>query len=86
MKKYIDIDEKIYVVGETADIKAIFGSIARAKETNLVPLYSEHPKFSTKQIYAICIDSIENWFYIVDSDTIMSMIIYNELAEYKGII
>ena len=55
MKKYIDKNGNIYLVGETTDVKAIFGSIA-------------------------------NWFYLVNSDTIMSMLIHDELAEYKDII
>ena len=87
MRKYIDKEGNIFIVGDTMEIKAIFGSIARAKETNLVALYSEHPKFNTdKHIYAICIEPVANWFYIVNSDSIMSMIVHNELSEYKGII
>lgn len=86
MKKFIDRSENIYIVADTMEIKAIFGSIVRAKKTNLVALYSEHPKFNDKQIYAICIDTIANWVYIVNSDTIMSMIVHNELSEYKGLI
>lgn len=86
MKKYTD-GKNIYVVGETQEIKAIFSSIVRAKETYLVALYSEHPRFNTdKQIYAICIEPVAKWFYIVNSDSIMSMIVHNELSEYKGII
>lgn len=87
MKKYIDSNENIYLVGETTEVKAIFGSITRAKETNLVALYSENPKFNKdKAVYAICIDTIANWFYLVNSDTIMSMLIHDELVEYKDII
>lgn len=87
MKKYIDKEENIFIVGDTMEIKAIFGSIVRAKETDLVALYSEHPRFNTdKQIYAICIEPVAKWFYIVNSDSIMSMIVHNELSEYKGII
>lgn len=87
MKKYVDEYENVYIVGETTEIKAIFGSIARAKETNLVALYSDHPKFNKeKQVYAICFLSFTKWFYVLNSDTIMSMIVHNELTEYKGII
>ena len=68
-----------FYVGATADIKALYKSIRRNKSTLLCPWHIDMPKFSDKKnIYALCIDE-ENYIHIVNSDTMLSILINNEL-------
>lgn len=86
MKKYYLISEhgsvESYYVGETADIKAMYKSILRNRTSNLRPMFCDFPKFSdNKSIYALCIDEFAGWVSIVNSDTMLAMIISNEVYE-----
>ena len=80
VKKYKDVEtDELYYVGATSDIKAIYKSIRRNKCTNLCPMFCESPKFSElKTTYALCIS--DNYITIINSDTMLSMII-DELVE-----
>ncbi|MCM1327305.1 MAG: hypothetical protein NC249_11860, partial [Lachnoclostridium sp.] len=68
-------DDCVYYVGATADIKAMYKSIARNKNTEISPMFCDAPKFSEqKQVYALCIDK-DNWLTVVNSDTMLSLIL-----------
>lgn len=77
----------IYYVAETATIKSIYKSMRKAwgrEVTNLCPMFCDFPKFSAdKSVYAICVDVEEGYFQIVNSDTIMLMILENTIEEVK---
>lgn len=87
MKKYINISENsIIYMGRTADIKAMYKSIARASRkchTNFMPLFSEMPKFSENKItYGIEID--EDYFIsIISSDVFTAMLLADEVVEVE---
>ena len=69
-----------YYVGETADIKAMYKSIARNKITGLCPEFEGSPKFSDKKsVYALCIDEF-NYFSVVNSDTMLSILLDNNIV------
>lgn len=73
------VDDSIYYVGTTADIKAMYKSIARNLNTDIKPYFCESPKFSeSRQVYALCIDK-DGWMIIINSDTMLSFIISGEV-------
>lgn len=84
-KKFFDAKTREeYYVGATADIKAMYKSIARNnfKGTNLYPLFGEPARFSeNKSVYALCINTDENYITIVNSDTMMYLICMGEVVE-----
>ena len=84
-KIYEDVETyEVYYVGSTLDIKALFKSIRRNRSTNLYPLFSETPKFSeNKNIYALCVNYDDNFITVVNSDTMLSMIIDDLVQEMK---
>ena len=46
MKKYYNENsDSVVYAGETADIKAMYKSIARNKNTDLMPLFSGSPRY-----------------------------------------
>lgn len=64
-----------YYVGKTADIKAMYKSIARNKSTDMCPLFCDFPKFSEyRQVYALCIDE-NNYITIINSDTMLAILL-----------
>lgn len=72
-------DNSMFYVGQTADIKAMFKSIARNKTTDLVPLFCDAPIFSdAKQVYALCIDN-DGYVNIINSDTFLAMILAGDV-------
>lgn len=94
MKKYYknkyDEYESIYIyyVGRTDEIKAVYNSMLRAygKEvSDLCPMFCDRPQFSAwNSVYAICVNVEEKYFQIVNSDTIMLMIIEGSIEEVKA--
>lgn len=63
-------DETILYIGETKDIKAMYKSIARNKNTEIKPLYTDMPIFSEyKSVYGLAI--YDNWMTVFNSDTCM---------------
>lgn len=88
-KKYITSEEvynltegtedSMYYVGSTANIKAMYKSIARNRNTEISPMFCEAPKFSeSRQVYALCIDK-DNWMTVVNSDTMLSLILAGDV-------
>lgn len=84
MKKFKGVrNNSIYYVGTTEDIKALYKSIKRSETTDLIPMFCEQPKFNmNKNIYALCIDE-NQYFYIVSSDTMLRLIIEEDIKEVK---
>lgn len=82
MKKYFEKESNTEIyMGETAEVKAMYKSIARNQNTNLMPLFSEMPKFSeNKRIYGIRIDK-RGFMTILTGDCFASMFLSGELAE-----
>ena len=74
-------EDCLYLVGEKKDIKAIYKSIARNKNTDIFPLFNGYPIFADRWIYAICIDNKSNAMTIVNSDTILGMIWEGSIVE-----
>lgn len=73
------VEGDIYYVGSTADIKAMYKSIARNQNTDIRPLFCEAPKFSeSRLVYAICIDK-DGWMTVVNSDTMMLLILAGDV-------
>ena len=85
IKVYESINSNsMYYVGATINIKAIYKSIARCKSSNtsLAPAYCDAPVFSSrKSVYGLAVNYDENTFQIVNSDTIMSMILHGDINE-----
>lgn len=84
MKRYINIsDNSIIYIGRTSDIKAMYKSIVRAYHkyaTDLIPLFSEMPKFSeNKMAYGIVIDEEDFFFHPISSDVFTAMLLAGEL-------
>lgn len=72
-------EDSIYYVGSTADIKAMYKSIARNQNTDIRPYFCDAPKFSeSRQIYALCIDK-DGWMTVVNSDTMLSLILAGDV-------
>lgn len=68
-----------YICGATADIKAIYKSIAR-QGGFYFPRYTEMPKFSeSKQVYAICLED-DGQITIINSDTMLAMVLAGEVV------
>ena len=72
--------DSTYYVGATLDIKAIYKSIARNKNTDIFPLFVEKPIFADRYIYGICIDK-DYAMTVVNSDTILAMILEGDIVE-----
>lgn len=86
MKKYVNISEHaIIYMGCTADIKAMYKSIARAYHkynTDLIPLFSEMPKFSeNKMVYGIVIS--KPFYFVITSDDFAARLLKGDLVEVK---
>ena len=65
-----------FYVGATADIKALYKSIRRNKATRLYPMFCDSPKFSdNKMVYALCVNYDTGYIFVVNSDTMLSMIV-----------
>lgn len=74
-----DIDTDTYYIGKTSDIKAMYKSIVRNRTSNLSRMFLTTPKFSdSKDMYALCINN-ENYVTIVNSDTMLSILMDNNL-------
>ena len=84
MKKFINPENgDLYIVGATADIKAIYKSIARNYNTEITPYYNERPIFSSnKQMYAVCIFAEFN-MTVINSDTMLAILMDGGLKEVK---
>lgn len=68
-------DDSVYYVGSKEDIKAMYKSIARNRNTDIKPYFCDFPKFSdSRNIYALCIDK-NNWMTVVNSDTMLLFIV-----------
>lgn len=76
-----------YIIGTTADIKALCKSIRRASEkesTNLYFLFCGAQKFSeNKQVYGLVI-SDDDTVTIITSDTFAMMLVSGELKEVRS--
>ena len=84
-KKYKN-EERVYYVGKTADIKAVYKSICKhSNESGIMPLFQGSPKFNPeKSVYALCIEYTDyNSYYvtIVNSDTMLAIICDGEVEE-----
>lgn len=81
-KHYLVTFEEVtceYYVGATENVKALYKSIRRNKSTGLMPAFCGSPKFAEgKSVYALCIDE-NNYITIVNSDTMLSILIDREL-------
>lgn len=65
-------------LGTKEDIKAMYKSIARNKNTAIVPKFGgSSPKF-TKEVYGLLIDK-RNWMSIINPDTFALMALGDEL-------
>ena len=84
IRQFIDPENgDLYIVGATADIKAIYKSIARNHNTEIIPYYNESPIFSSnKQMYAVCIFAESNMI-VINSDTMLAILMDGELKEVK---
>lgn len=86
MRKYYGVGENyddVYYIGETAEIKAMYKSIARNRNTNIRPLYGDAPKFSPyKQVYGILIDK-DGWMSVITSDVFAWMLVSGDITERK---
>lgn len=69
--KKVVLDDSTMYIGNTADIKAMYKSIARNKHTELMHIFCDAPRFSeSKRIYAL-----DNNISIVNSDTALYMLL-----------
>lgn len=85
MKKYYSVNPEtgalsFYYVGHTSDIKALYKAICRASHkgnTFMFPLFNDIPVFSSnKEIYALCVDTENDWnVTVINSDTMLSLIV-----------
>ena len=86
MRKYYGVGENyddVYYIGETAEIKAMYKSIARNRNTNIRPLYGDAPKFSPyNQVYGILIDK-DGWMSVITSDVFAWMLVSGDITEIK---
>lgn len=74
-------DGSVLYVGETSQIKAMYKSIARNKDTEIRPLYSDEPQFSeTKQMYGLNIEE-DKWMTVVNSDTVLHILMQEGLLK-----
>lgn len=83
MRKYVEKDNiySEFFVGETQEIRAIYKSIARNKNTTITPVFSGTPKFSeNKQVYVIHVDMI-GWMTLLTSDDFALMVLEGKLKE-----
>lgn len=72
--------DSAYYIGGTADIKAMYKSIARNRNCGIYPQYCDSPKFSEKKsIYALCIDA-DGRMAVVNSDTFIAMLLTGEVS------
>lgn len=81
MKKYYNENsDSVVYAGETADIKAMYKSIVRNKNTDLMPLFSGSPRFSdSKRVYGLNIDE-SGHITIINSDCLAAMILDGDLT------
>lgn len=88
IKKYYTSEEvckesgfdSTYYIGATADIKAMYKSIARKRNCGIYPRYCGSPKFSEmKSIYALCID-VNGQMTVINSDTFLAMVLAGEVS------
>lgn len=85
MKKYYSVNPEtgaisLYYVGHTADIKTLYKAIRRASNkgnTNMFSMFCNFPVFSpNKEIYALCVDTEEDWSVtVLNSDTMLALIV-----------
>lgn len=62
-------------VGTTEEIKSLYKSIARNQCTNIIPTFSDPPKFSEYRImYGLYISS-DNYMQVINSDTVLSILL-----------
>lgn len=63
MRKYVEKDNiySEFFVGKTEEIRAIYKSIARNKNTRITPAFSEFPRFSENK--QVCLDGISMKLY-----------------------
>ena len=85
IKKFIN-QTRMYYVGATSDIKALYKSIVRhSEECGIMPLFQSSPKFNIeKSTYALCIeytDFYNNYVTVVNSDTMLAIICDGEVEE-----
>lgn len=75
IKRFALQDNSDLYVGETKEIKAMYKSIVRSKNTDIRPLYADAPIFSeNKQFYGLLIDH-DNWMTVVNSDTVLAILL-----------
>lgn len=79
-----NMDEYEYVtfyVGATAEIKTLYKSIARNRNTLIVPLFGRNARFNPQRLtYALCIDEF-NHMTVINSDVMLEILLN---GEYKG--
>lgn len=83
MRKYVEKDNiySEFFVGKTEEIRAIYKSIARNKNTRITPAFPEFPRFSeNKQVYVIHVDMI-GWMTLLTSDDFALMLLEGKLTE-----
>ena len=86
MKKYFNLSENSTIyMGCISEIKAMYKSIVRAYHkyhTDLIPLFSETPKFSkNKMVYGIVIS--KPFYFVITSDDFSARLLDGDLVEVK---
>ena len=76
IKEFLLQDGTILYVGDTEDIKALYKSIARNKNTDIYPLFCHMPKFSKyRTIYGLNIDVDRHQMMIINADSCMYILL-----------
>ena len=85
MREYVEKDNiySEFFVGKTEEIRAIYKSIARNKNTRITPAFSEFPRFSeNKQVYVIHVDMIGR-MTLLTSDDFTLMLLKENSQKYR---
>ena len=79
MKKYQNKENEMFYLAEKREIKAIYNSIARAKNISIWPMSCDEPTL-TKDVYALHIDK-SNCMWVINPETMLLLILKGDVKE-----
>lgn len=67
--------ESTFYIGEASEIKSLYKALLRNEHHNLIPTFINFPIFNENKYYALEINHNINRFSIVNSDTMLRLIV-----------